>query len=115
MAGHGVTPDVPADDAGPFSLHDPAAVDELLTGAGWSDVHVADARRLAARSAAACRRRTTAVAALDFGPTRIVTTGIADDVAESVVDAIAEAFAPLDRGDGVVLGGRIRIVRARRT
>jgi SAM-dependent methyltransferase len=113
MARHGVTTDVPADDEGPFSLHDPAAVDGLLTGAGWSEVQVAE-HDVALPFVGGVPARDAAVAALDFGPTRIVTTGIADDVAESVVDAIAEAFAPLDRGDGVVLGGRIRIIRAGR-
>jgi SAM-dependent methyltransferase len=114
MARHGVTPEVPAEDDGAFSLHDAAAVGELLTGAGWSGVDVT-AYEVALPFGGGLPAREAAVSSLEVGPTRIVTTGLADDIKDAVVDAITEAFAPFDRGEGVVLDGSIRIVRAART
>jgi SAM-dependent methyltransferase len=109
----GISPEVPADDTGPFSLHDPAAVDALLTGAGWADVEVAAHEVLMPFPGDSPEE--AALAALDFGPTRTVMTGIEGPAADAAVAAIAEAFAAhLDADGRVLLEGSVRIIRARR-
>jgi SAM-dependent methyltransferase len=112
MTGLGIAQDLPADDDGPFSLHDEGAARALLEGAGWSDVRVTTHDVVMAFGGGLAPHE-AAIAALDFGPTRVVTDGIPDEAAAAVVDAIAEAFeAHVDDNGHVVLGGRIRIIQA---
>lgn len=102
---------VATDDEGPFSLHDPVAVTALLEGAGWTGISVephvlrlpfpGDTHPAAAR------------AALDFGPTRMMLSGLDDGVVAAAQDAIAEVLAEhLDADGQVVLAGTINLVTA---
>jgi SAM-dependent methyltransferase len=103
----------PADDDGPYSLHDRASVEQLLTSAGWTAVEQAT-HDLTLVFAGGAPPREAAQASLDFGPTRIVTEGADDATKAAVVDEIAEAFASRVDDDGhVALSGRIRVVQAR--
>jgi SAM-dependent methyltransferase len=103
---------IATDDDGPFSLHDPAAVTDLLEHAGWRDVavepHVCPLPFAGGTTPAAA-----AEAALDFGPTRMVLTGLDDDLVGAAQEAIGEAFAAHVDGNGqVALAGAINLVTA---
>jgi SAM-dependent methyltransferase len=105
---------VATDDDGPFSLHDPAAVTRLLEGAGWLDVAVEQHVR-PLPFAGGTSPAVAAEAALDVGPTRMVLTGLADDVVAAAQQAIGEAFAAHVDADGhVALAGAVNIVTARK-
>jgi SAM-dependent methyltransferase len=109
----GATYDPPADDDGPYSLHDQAGIEQLLTAAGWTAVEQTT-HDLTLVFAGGAAPPEAAEAALDFGPTRIVAAGIDDQVKAAVVAEITDAFAGRVDGNGhVALGGRIRIVQAR--
>ncbi|MBV9952013.1 MAG: methyltransferase domain-containing protein [Acidimicrobiia bacterium] len=103
----------PADDDGPYSFHDPASVEQLLTAAGWSSVEQTT-HDLTLLFAGGASPQDAAPASLDFGPTRIVAEGADDETKAAIVAEIAEAFATRVDTDGhVALGGRIRVVQAR--
>lgn len=103
------------DDGGPFSLHDPAFVTALLTGAGWRDVGVVE-HRLPLPFAGGCDPAVAARAALDFGPTRALLTGSDDATVAAAEAAIEAAFARHVDGDGhVVLEGAVHLVTATRS
>lgn len=105
---------VATDGEGPFSLHDPEAVDALLSGAGWKDV-TTDGHVLALTFAGGAAPPAAAEAALDFGPTRLALSGMDHDVVRAAQLAIAEAFADHTDQDGhVVLSGAFSIVTATR-
>jgi SAM-dependent methyltransferase len=109
-----LAPEVPADDEGPFSLADTEALVALLAGAGWADVAVV-AHRLAMPFAGGVDRTAAATAALDFGATRALLAGRAEDEVAAAEAAIADAFADhLDDHGHVVLTGAIHVVTARR-
>jgi SAM-dependent methyltransferase len=110
----GVTLDefVAVDDEGPFSLHDEAALRALLSGAGWSDIAI-EPHVLALPFAGGVPPAAAAKAALDFGPTRLVLSGIDDDVLHAAESAIASAFGShLDDQGNVVLSGSVNMVTA---
>jgi SAM-dependent methyltransferase len=114
LARRRVTVDVPPADDGPFSLHDPVSVAALLTGAGWSDV-ACRPHELVLPFAGGLDAASAAVAALDLGPTRLVTTQLDDHDRAAVTAAIADEFAGHVEADGHVhLGARILIVTGRR-
>ena len=101
--------DVPADDEGPFSLWEPQA---LLATAGWTEVDVVP-HTLALPFAGGLPPKEAATVAMDFGPTRTVTTDLDDASRRAVEAAIAEAFKDYLDADGhVVLSGRINLVTA---
>ena len=101
--------DVPADDEGPFSLWDPEA---MLAAAGWTDVAVVP-HTLALPFVGGLPPAEAAVAALDFGPTRTVTTDLDEASRGAVEAAIAEAFEDhLDADGQVVLSGRVQVITA---
>jgi SAM-dependent methyltransferase len=105
--------DPPPDDGGPYSMHDPAATEQLLTAAGWTAVRQTT-HDLTLVFAGGAAPREAAEASLDFGPTRLVTSGADDDTKAAVVAEVTDAFAShVDEDGNVALGGRIRIVRAR--
>lgn len=110
----GVTVQAPSEDDGPFSLGDPAVVIALLTGAGWSDV-VCTPHQLVLPLGGGMDAASAATAALDSGPVRPVTAGLADDDRDALAAAIAVAFARhLDAGGCVQLSARILLVTATR-
>jgi SAM-dependent methyltransferase len=103
------------DDEGPFSLPDAAAVTPLLEGAGWVDVRP-ELLTLDLPFGGGLAPREAAEAALDFGPTRLLTAGLEAPERERARAAIVEALADHLDGDGhVVLRGRALITTARRS
>jgi SAM-dependent methyltransferase len=108
----GVAVQAPSEDDVAFSLADPAAVTTLLTGAGWSRV-ACTRHRLALPFGGGLDASAAAVAAVDTGPTRLVTTELDNDDRTAVTAAIAAAFARhLDTNGHVNLGGGILLVTA---
>jgi SAM-dependent methyltransferase len=110
----GADPAVPPVDAGPFSLHDSDGVNVLLRGAGWRDVRV-EAVDLILPFMGGVSAEEAADAAVEFGPTRLVMTGVSEQDSAAVREALARAFAGhLDAGGQVVLGCRVQVVTAER-
>ncbi len=102
---------VASDDQGPFSLHDPVVAASLLERAGWSHITVEDHVLALAFAGGAL----AAEAAADIGPTRLVLSGMDDDVVLAAQGAISDAFADHMDSDGrVVLSGAINVVTATR-
>jgi SAM-dependent methyltransferase len=110
----GADPVVPPDDSGPFSLQDPDAVSAVLGGAGWRDVNV-ESVDLVLPMVGGVPAAEAAVAAVDFGPTRMVMTGASAEDEAAVREALAETFGGyLDAAGHVMLQARIRLVTAQR-
>lgn len=105
----------PPDDDGPFSLHDPAVVTALLTGAGWSGV-TCTPHRLSLPLGGGLDPASAAAAVFDSGPLRLVTIQLErDDDRIAVTEAISAALAGHVDGRGHVhLGARILLVTATR-
>lgn len=101
-------------ETGAYSLSDETATARLLGRAGWTDV-VTATHDLELRVVGGADPTAAAVAARDFGATRVVLDEIDEDLLDDVTAAIADDLADHldDRGE-VVLGGRVRIVTARR-
>lgn len=104
----------PPPDGGPFSLHDPGMVADLLIATGWSDP-ATDVVDLELLFGGGMEPEAAARAALDFGPTRLVAAQLPPDVRD---DAVASVEAALrdhvdDRGR-VVLRGQVLVTTARR-
>ena len=105
---------VAIDGDGPFSLCDPIATSTMLERAGWSDIVIAP-RSLLLPFAGGALPAAAAEAALDFGPTRLVLSGLGDDVVGAAQASISEAFADhVDRDGRVMLSGAINLVTASR-
>ncbi|MGI8939930.1 MAG: class I SAM-dependent methyltransferase [Iamia sp.] len=112
--GDEVGADVPPVDGGPFSMGDAAEVLGLLGGAGWSEV-VWDEQQVTLLMGGGLSPAEAAVATLDFGPTRLVATGLDDEARDRMVAAITEAYQEhLDPDGHVTLDGTIIIVSATR-
>lgn len=110
--GHVVEP-LPV-DRGPFSWHDPAAVQRLLAGAGWHDVTV-EKQVLALPFGGGVGPGEAAAAALDFGPTRTLLIDADEATTAATRSALEETFADhLDAAGHVELDAAVRIVTARR-
>ncbi|MEO7555278.1 MAG: hypothetical protein ABIV94_01570, partial [Acidimicrobiales bacterium] len=104
----------PPTDAGPFSLSDADQTVALLASAGWTDARVED-HSLPLTFLGGLVGDEAARAAVDFGPTRVVTADLGDGDRDAVVAAIAAAFADhVDESGRVVLEGRVHLVLARR-
>lgn len=102
------------DDAGPFSLHDPAEISGLLEGTGWGEVRT-EVHRLPLLFVGGAEPADAAGSALDFGPMLNLTAELDDRSRSRVVAAIAEAFEDHLDGDGhVVLGGTVLLTTASR-
>jgi SAM-dependent methyltransferase len=110
----GVRPEVPPPDAGAYSLGDADAVRELLTGAGWSDVSW-EPRQLRLAVGGGASPTNAAEGSLEFGPTRIVMTGVDEQLRRTVRDAVARAFADHVENGEVVLDATPAIISARRS
>lgn len=110
----GEDPAVPPPDEGPFSMHDPDKVKAMLHDAGWRGVSV-ESVDLVMSFMGGVPAAEAAGAALDFGPTRLVVSGVSEQAAAAVRDALAHAFAGhLDADGHVALDGQVRVVTARR-
>lgn len=110
----GVEAEEPPVDGGPFSLGDREQVTDLLVTTGWGDVgwhpHV-----LPLPFAGGRPPEGAAEAALDFGPTRLVTIDVEGAVRDDVRAGIATAFTDhLDDTGHVVLDGTVIVITARR-
>jgi ubiquinone/menaquinone biosynthesis C-methylase UbiE len=105
---------IASDGEGPYSLHDPAHVTELLEGAGWRDVAV-DPRTIDFLLEGGVLSAEGARASLDIGATRSLVGGLPDEVLDAAAEAIRDAYAErVNREGHVVLSGSINIVTARR-
>ena len=105
---------IAADAKGAYSLHDEASVTELMRDTGWSGVAV-EPRSLEFLIDGGVSSIAGAEAALDVGPTRVVMTGMPEDVIDAAKAAIREAFSHhVDDEGRVVLGGSINLVTAGR-
>ena len=69
--------EVPAPDAGPYSLSDSQHVENMLTAAGWTDVRW-EPRPLRLAVGGGAGPADAAAGSLEFGPTRIVLDGLDD-------------------------------------
>ncbi len=103
----------PDPDGNSCSLGAVAPTTELLTAAGWSDVHW-DARddRLYAGGAGSVVE--AAALAPEIGPVHALLEGRSDVERRSAVRALVEAFTPWFDGRGVALPGGFWILTARR-
>ncbi len=101
------------DDEGPFSMPDDEAITAVLEPAGWRDIRV-ETHHLDLPFGGGLDPRRAAAAALDFGPTRIVTADLDADTRGRVTSAITEALGDHVDGEGnVVLGGTVLVTTAR--
>jgi SAM-dependent methyltransferase len=108
----GLTVQAPPDDEGPFSLHDPTTVTELLIAAGWCRVTCAP-HRLGLTLGGGLDPTAAAAMACDSGLIRGVTSQLSEDHQPAVTAAITEAFAEhLDADGHVHLDARILMVTA---
>jgi SAM-dependent methyltransferase len=101
------------DDAGPFSLHDSPSIAAVLEPAGWTDLRT-ETRDLALPFGGGLDPEAATAAALDFGPTRIVTADLDERDRARVAAAITSAFeGHLDESGHVVLRGTVVVTTAR--
>lgn len=108
-----VTVEVPAPDAGPYSLSDSQHVENMLTAAGWTDVRW-DPRPLRLAVGGGAGPTAAAAGSLEFGPTRIVLDGLEESLRQTVCAAVARAFEDhVDDGEVKLLATPV-IVSARR-
>jgi hypothetical protein len=113
VLGPGNHPDVPAPDAGAYSLGDQDAVSTLLSAAGWTDI-AWRRHRLQFRLSGGAVPEHAAETALTLGPTRVVTEGLDEQRRAAVRQAIARALGDhVDEHGHVVLDGTVGIVTAR--
>jgi SAM-dependent methyltransferase len=110
----GIAVQVPPDDEGPFSLHNPETVIALLTQAGWSHVRCTP-HRLLLPIGGGLDLESAAMVILDSGPIRFVRAQLDEDDRAAVAAAITAAFADhLDTSGHVRLDARILVVTATR-
>lgn len=110
----GVAVQAPPEEEAAFSMRDPARVTTLLTGAGWSQIDCTP-HRLVLPFGGGLDVESAASAALDAGPTRLVTEDLDNDDRAAVTAAIATAFARHLGADGHVhLIAQILLVTATR-
>lgn len=110
----GHEPEEPPVDGGAFSLHDPTRVGALLEGAGWAEVRV-EPVPVELRPGGGAGPAEAAAAALDRGPSRIVSEGLDPSVLDAVRSAVADALADhVDPAGHVVLGASVVRITARR-
>jgi SAM-dependent methyltransferase len=108
-----ISVDVPAADAGPYSLSDPQHVEQLLTAAGWADVRW-EPRPLQLAVGGGAGPTDAAAGSLEFGPTRIVLDGLDAPLRQTICDAVARVFEDHVENGEVVLDATPVIISARR-
>lgn len=106
-------PFVPPPDAGPFSLYDEDVVAALVASSGWRDPMV-ERHRLAFRLAGGLDAAQAAKGALEFGPTRAVTTDLTETQRVDAAEAVAQALEEHVSDGEVVLDGEVLVVSAYR-
>ncbi len=100
------------DNEGPFSMPDAETITAVLEPAGWTDVRT-ETHHLDMPFGGGLDPEGAASAALDFGPTRIVTADVDDRTRHKVADAISETLARhVDTQGRVVLSGTVLITTA---
>ena len=106
---HGLSVSIPPPDAGPYSLGEPATVEELLTGAGWRDVRVTPHRvplPLGPDAAEAAR------AALDSGAARSAVAHLDERHRSAIAAALAARYTSSRTADQIVGDSRPLIIQA---
>jgi hypothetical protein len=98
----GTAVEVPPDDEGAFSLHDPAAVTDLLTGAGFAAV-TCTPHQLSLPLCGGMPPASVTAAILDSGPVGRVTAQLGEDDRDAVAAAITAALADHVDPNGHVL------------
>ncbi|WP_367138472.1 class I SAM-dependent methyltransferase [Saccharothrix sp. HUAS TT1] len=95
--------------AGPLSLSDPAAVDRVLTGAGFADVRseAVRATQVWGRDVADATRFV-----LGWGPVRFALRDADPSTEDRVEAAVAAALTPFAEADAVRLRGTARLITA---
>ena len=94
-------------------MPDAERIAAVLEPAGWTDLRT-EIHHLDLPFGGGLGPAAAAAAALDFGPTRIVTAGVDGKTRDGVVAAITEAFAHhVDAQGHVVLSGTILITTAK--
>jgi hypothetical protein len=109
----GVVVEVPSPIAGPYSMGDGAQVERMLAAAGWTNVHW-ETHPLRLSVGGGAGPVDAARGSLEFGPTRIVMDAVADELRETVCDALARAYEDHVENGEVVLDATPVIISARR-
>ncbi|MCE7001154.1 class I SAM-dependent methyltransferase [Saccharothrix sp. S26] len=106
----GGTPVPVSADTGPLSPSDPAVIDRVLTGAGFTDVaaEAVEAEQVWGRDVA-----DAAAFIMGWGPVRFALRNASPSTVDRARDAVAAALAPFADGDAVRLRGTARLVTAR--
>ncbi|MFE9748579.1 class I SAM-dependent methyltransferase [Saccharothrix saharensis] len=110
FAAIGGTPVSTSTATGPLSLSDPAVVDRVLTGAGFTDVtaEAVEADQVWGRDVADATEFI-----LGWGPVRFALREASPSTVDGIRDAVAAALVPFADGDAVRLRGTARLVTAR--
>jgi SAM-dependent methyltransferase len=103
-------PSPPHGMPGPFGLADPDRVVELLTGAGFADIEITDARE---RFWAGANAEDAFTFVSGTGPARGLLQGLEPDDQASGLEALRAALATHDTGDGVYLDSAAWLITAR--
>ena len=105
----GGTPVSTSTETGPLSLSDPAVIDRVLTGAGFTDVRAqpVEAPQVWGRDVADATEFI-----MGWGPVRFALRDASPATVDGVRTAVAEALAPHADGDAVRLRGTARLVTA---
>lgn len=116
-AGRAIAPFLPAPDSppdlrapGPFAFADESYVTEILTGAGFSDVTLTshtDELQVADTLENAVHFQT------QLGPAARAISELEGSQREQALNAVAQALAPFDRGDGLYMGAAVWLVSAK--
>ncbi|PSL56124.1 methyltransferase family protein [Saccharothrix carnea] len=110
FAAFGTSPTSTSTETGPLSLSDPAVIDRVLTGAGFTDVtaEAVDAEQVWGSDVADATEFL-----MGWGPVRFALRDASPSTVDRVRDSVAAALAPHADGDAVRLRGAARLVTAR--
>ena len=110
FAALGRSPVSTSTETGPLSLSDPAVIDRVLTGAGFTDVtaEAVEAEQVWGRDVADATEFI-----MGWGPVRFALRDASQSTVDGARDAVAAALAPHADGDAVKLRGTARLVTAR--
>ncbi|MEU4761782.1 methyltransferase domain-containing protein [Actinosynnema sp. NPDC023794] len=110
FAAFGGSPMSTSTETGPLSLSDPAVIDRVLTGAGFTDVtaEAVEADQVWGRDVADATEFL-----MGWGPVRFALRGASPSTVDGIRASVAAALAPHADGDAVRLRGTARLVIAR--